>query len=283
MWRRTGLLTIAVALAAAAPAGAETSLVLTSEPGDSIGQGQSHRFVDGENARIAVSGVRGRLSARVDVGTEMWWDLRFGPRLGQRLRAGRTFGRAQRAAFNGVAASLEVTSTGRGCNMLSGKFSIRELTWWRGRVRTLVLSFEQHCENKAPALRGTLRYHAGQPGAPRPRGGSFAYESVNGIHQDRLAAGQQALQEATAALPAGGKARPRRLSAALRRELAHYRAGARWLRPGDGISRGQLRSVFTAIASERAALRRYDSALRAYPADNGRLSRALQRVLSFWR
>jgi len=53
---------------------------------------------------------------------------------------------------------LDISGEGRGCNTLTGRFVVREADFTAsGQVRQFWATFEQHCENRAPALYGDVR------------------------------------------------------------------------------------------------------------------------------
>ena len=70
------------------------------------------------------------------------------------------------------APGLDVHGEGRGCQVLSGRFVVLEATYdGSGKVQSFAADFEQHCENAVPALFGSVRYQAGDPGcAGQPDG-----------------------------------------------------------------------------------------------------------------
>ena len=50
---------------------------------------------------------------------------------------------------------------GRGCNMSSSTFTVREISFDPdGTLRRFLADFEQHCENSQAALRGTWDFKA---------------------------------------------------------------------------------------------------------------------------
>ena len=54
---------------------------------------------------------------------------------------------------------LSVFGDGRGCNTLTGSFTILGISSdAAGNVTALAATFEQHCEGAAPALRGTIHF-----------------------------------------------------------------------------------------------------------------------------
>ena len=177
--RRLLLATIA-ALACVLPAAAQAdsttalsgSLTMTSDPGDWVGAGQSYSYAtpdtsfrlhgdslyyDGNLVRVALNGPGGD-----------WWFLNFQAPTGQRLTPGSTFDGAirgvQSAPPPGVSPRMDVFGNGRGCNMLTGSFTVHDVVYGPyGYLQGLHLTFVQHCEGGEPALHGELDV-MGEPG-----------------------------------------------------------------------------------------------------------------------
>lgn len=160
----TGILIVLLLPASAAAA---TEATFVSEPGESLGQGKTYR-VDG--AAFAAWGYPWQIQGGFQIPGECCTgSLRFVPPLGERLRSGTTYPNAVRAPFQGTGAGLDVTlGNGKGCSQNTGRFTIERVSYYKGRLRSLTLSFEQHCEGKPEALRGTIHYHAGEKSPPRP-------------------------------------------------------------------------------------------------------------------
>lgn len=55
---------------------------------------------------------------------------------------------------------LDVSGDGRGCNTLTGRFDILEISYASGQISSFAADFEQHCEGGTPALFGSVRYNA---------------------------------------------------------------------------------------------------------------------------
>jgi hypothetical protein len=146
--------------AAPAPTGApvssgSSSVTMTSDEGDYIGQGKTY---DGVGGPIVAEGTRGdRLTLGVLSGGE--WRAVFYPPSGQELNAGVTYTGARHYPTNGSGPGLSVSGEGRGCGYLSGSFTVDEIAWYPdGTLQVFEARFEQHCEDATPALRGTWRY-----------------------------------------------------------------------------------------------------------------------------
>jgi hypothetical protein len=86
------------------------------------------------------------------------WTLDLQPPQGQQLVPG-TYLSATRYPFQSPAVpGLSFSGDSRGCNELSGQFTITDVAFAGGVVQRLSATFEQHCEGGGPALRGTLVY-----------------------------------------------------------------------------------------------------------------------------
>ncbi len=56
-------------------------------------------------------------------------------------------------------AAATVSGAGRGCNTLTGRFSVLKAKYdASGNVKSFAADFEQHCEGASPALAGSIRY-----------------------------------------------------------------------------------------------------------------------------
>jgi hypothetical protein len=164
-WARvlTGVVVVAplAGVALAAPAGAATSGVTSfsyvSHPGDYIGQGRSGTLSDASQFRV--SGTQGKLSVSVDTGTE-WWDVTLAAPRGRQLTTG-VYTNATRAGFNDTTPGLDVSSTGRGCNETSGRFTVYAISAdAAGRVTSLDAELSQVCDGSTGALDATVRFAA---------------------------------------------------------------------------------------------------------------------------
>jgi hypothetical protein len=140
-------------------------ITLTSESGDFIGGGVSYAYTSA-NAVISLSANLTTL--RVSVGGRQRWNGTFQVPAGGQLTTG-TFANALRHPFQGTAAGLDWSGEGRGCNTLTGSFTIDTLRWSNGpgsTVQAVDLRFEQRCEGAPPTLRGTIRWRADDPTVP---------------------------------------------------------------------------------------------------------------------
>lgn len=150
-------------LVQAMPAAAQvTSLTLASDQGDYIGGGQALSYAAADGTFTALVNTSNGISISFRTpGFEHFWDLDFAAPAGALLRPG-TYVNATRYPFQAAGApGLSVTGDGRGCNMLTGSFTVSQVVYGPGNtVAAFDATFEQHCEGLAPALRGQIRYNA---------------------------------------------------------------------------------------------------------------------------
>src|SRR6267378_3096599 len=72
-----------------------------------------------------------------------------------------------RYPFNDPAkGGLDWVGEGRGCNTLTGSFTIDSVRYDLTTLTAIDLSFEQHCEGQDPALRGTMHWSAADTTRP---------------------------------------------------------------------------------------------------------------------
>ena len=87
-----------------------------------------------------------------------WWYAEFQAPKGIPLRVGPYEGATRYPFQRDTDPGLSIAGEGRGCNTLTGRFTIREADFSpSGQVRHFWATFEQHCENMALALYGDVR------------------------------------------------------------------------------------------------------------------------------
>src|SRR5579862_5189185 len=131
------------------------SIQLRSDPGDFIGAGKSLTVGDSDGL---FTGSVNRNVISITYHGDDWWYFTFAAPEGQQLKEG-TYLDAHRSPFNSpVKPGLSVTGASRGCNTLTGQFSIKEITYAASgsKLKRFVADFEQHCEGKDAALYGTV-------------------------------------------------------------------------------------------------------------------------------
>jgi hypothetical protein len=149
--------------------GGRSRLVMASDPGDYIGQGRSWSHTAADSVINAAGSRSGGVGFGVTSSAGPYWSGEIRPGAGDIIAPGRYDG-AQRAAFaSGGSPGLEITGNGRGCNTISGSFTVNEAAFEPdGALRSFGATFEQHCEGGAPALRGTFEFRVGDDAAPAP-------------------------------------------------------------------------------------------------------------------
>ena len=136
-----------------------TLIHFESQKGDYIGLGRQWTYTNADAPIRATRNFGGGVSIGFDADT--FWFLDFVPASGQTFAVG-TYENAQRFPFQGAGhPGLSVDGDGRGCNTLTGRFQVLELTLGAdGSVKSLAIDFEQHCEGGTPALFGVVRVNA---------------------------------------------------------------------------------------------------------------------------
>ena len=132
-----------------------------SDRGDPVGGGRSFVFND-TNSRFSATGTPKAIS--VEISSNETWTFDFAAPADGRLKTG-IHDIAQRPASRDPAQpGLDISAAGRRCRTVAGTFSIVLYALdKRGAVDRLIATFEQHCDGKAAALRGSLELSAAAP------------------------------------------------------------------------------------------------------------------------
>jgi hypothetical protein len=147
---------------------AQTAFYYASPPGDYIGGGRTRTFVVPADSITATGSQSLGISVNVNEGTSgsfngEYWSIKLAPAIGGSLTVGAYEG-AAREPFRGSSPGLEMYGTGRGCNQLSGRFSILEIAFAvDGTLEKLAANFRQQCETFMPALVGEIRINSAIP------------------------------------------------------------------------------------------------------------------------
>ena len=182
MWRKTGAAVAALLLSTTGAYAQTTLLSLNSQPGDYIGQGQQRTLTAADGQFSARANYDNGVSLSFH-GHDMavWWYLDFAAPGNLRLTPG-VYELATRFPFQAATVpGLSVSGEGRGCNTLTGRFEVLEVTYGpSGEVLTFAADFEQHCEGVGPALTGSIRYNAG----PVPSRCTSRTATLKGLNED---------------------------------------------------------------------------------------------------
>lgn len=145
------------------PAPAATQISLQSDTGDSIGQGRAFNY-SMANAGIEVTLQAGRLSV-VATGDEDWQGD-FQIPSNSTPTAARYEAVPRYPQTDTMRPAMRWFGGGRGCTTSTGWFVIDHIALAGSDLRSLVLRFERQCDGAAAALRGEVRWLAGD--ATRP-------------------------------------------------------------------------------------------------------------------
>ncbi|MGA4956053.1 hypothetical protein [Streptomyces lavendulocolor] len=179
--RVTAVLALALAMATgttgliAAPAAhalpvTEGTFAFSGDEGDWISNGASYAYATASQDRMSATGSSDNrtVSVAVDGVNGDWWHLDLSAPAGRPLTTG-TYTDATRHPFNEAGPGLSLGGNGRGCNTLTGSFTITALEFGpQGYVKTLDATFEQHCEGGTTAARGEI--HIANPAPPAELG-----------------------------------------------------------------------------------------------------------------
>lgn len=144
-----------------------TSLVMVSESGDYIGQGQTYDLNESNGTFTPYVNNDGsvRIAYNGDAG---YFSVTVGPKDAQSLIIG-PYPNATRYPFNSpTTPGFNASGFGRGCNTSESSFDVLDVEFdTNNELLTLVVDFEQHCGDlNDPALTGTLMFNS--MGAPYP-------------------------------------------------------------------------------------------------------------------
>jgi hypothetical protein len=177
-WRRPvlaaalSLVTVAGSLLLAGPAQAQTvdsgTLSFSGDPGDWVSGGQSYSYATANGDQMLVSSFANNVvNITVNGANGDWWYLDFQAPSGQTLTSGTTYLNATRYPFNDGGAGLSLVGNGRGCNTVTGSFTVTNAVFGiNGYVQNFDATFEQHCEGFPEAARGEV--HITNPPQPPP-------------------------------------------------------------------------------------------------------------------
>lgn len=140
----------------------------TSAPGDYIGGGQSRTVTASEASFSAAVGCRNNKVSGWVNSASFSFLFTFSAPNGAPLTPG-SYPNGGRSAFRPTELpGLDIAMDGRGCNVLSGSFTVHEALYAPDEtVERFRVTFEQHCENRAPALTGEIVLAAPPPEATR--------------------------------------------------------------------------------------------------------------------
>lgn len=160
------------------PVYAITTLYYFSEPGDYIGQGETVWVSDTDGFDFFVSrnfdngisfSINNFNDPTVPFQDQQWWNLDFAAPFNADLVAGPYEGATRFPFQDASEPGLSFSGNGRGCNTLTGRFDILEVSYApAGDVQQFAANFEQHCEGGDPALFGQIRYNSTVPVEPVP-------------------------------------------------------------------------------------------------------------------
>ncbi len=164
--RRCAIVLVVLVATTASSAFALTQIDFVSDAGDYIGGGQIFSLTPADGPITATksgSGVNINFSGLV-AGVPTNWSLTFVPIEAMPLVPG-NYPSAQRFPLQSPKRpGLDISGAGRGCNTLTGKFTLYEATFDAGgNVISFGADAEQHCEGATAALHARIRFNSNVP------------------------------------------------------------------------------------------------------------------------
>lgn len=160
----TSLLFLSVPLSAQ-PTTTNGSLTVQSDPGDWVGQGGTYEY-SAASTFVAGYAPGGRRIEILFGQTGPSWRLSFEAADGLPLTPGVYYNAERQPAQSPGHPGLSVSGLGRGCNTLTGTFSVFQVRYQHSPyptgydgISSFWAAFEQRCDGGAPALRGEVRYN----------------------------------------------------------------------------------------------------------------------------
>jgi hypothetical protein len=150
------------------------SVSFKGDSGDYISQGKSWSYATSNGDALDVTSSNGTsVHIRINAYNGDWWTLDFdAPGTSDRPVPGQsavlvpgTYASAHRYPFNGTGPGLDLSGEGRGCNELTGSFTVTKAVFVGGYVQAFDATFEQHCEGGTPAARGEVHISNAPPPA----------------------------------------------------------------------------------------------------------------------
>jgi len=173
--RRWSILTAAFAVTAlgaslAVPGQAQAQPVssgsasFSGDPGDFVTGGGSFSYATGTDNIDVSSSDGSTVLVSINGANGDSWNLAFDAPGDEILKPG-TYDGATRWESNGLGAGLYLFGNGRGCNTLTGTFTVEDAVFGPfGYVQKFDATFEQHCDGAVAAARGEV--HIANPPPP---------------------------------------------------------------------------------------------------------------------
>ncbi len=146
---------------------ARNHIRLESDPGDYIGAGRSYAY-NQTNARLAFSSPTPN-GLTVNIQGDQDWSGEFRlPQRADQLQNGGYNNLARFPFHDAAVGGLSWTGQGRGCNTLTGSFTLSGVRYEGGRLDAFDLTFTHFCEGGTAALRGQMHWSSLDDTAPAP-------------------------------------------------------------------------------------------------------------------
>ncbi len=133
-------------------------MYLESDMGDYIGGGGKYLYVPAD-ANITINNTTNQYLSVGIAGDQDWFGDFMMPQAEAKLKVGLYEGLQRYPFHNPVKGGLNWSGEGRGCNTLSGWFSVDKVSYVANVLQSVDLRFQQNCESGITALRGKLHWN----------------------------------------------------------------------------------------------------------------------------
>ncbi len=140
-----------------------STITLDSDKGDFVGSGNSYEY-SLENAVITVEGLESRLTIEIN-GDEKWSAAFKLPDSYSELQPG-SYSNLTRFPFHNPADGGLSWTGSFGCSTITGWLIIDKVAYVDDALSEIELRFEQHCNDNAAALHGTVKWYAANTTTP---------------------------------------------------------------------------------------------------------------------
>jgi hypothetical protein len=152
--------------------GGTTAVHLSGDPGERVTRGNTYDYSPAD-ADIVMSGNRHEAITQVEADNGDYWYVDMTTPDGTDFAPGQAYNNAhlgEGGDGDRSAPRLSFRIGAPSCDTLTGSFVVGDATRWLsdGTMGAYAASFEQHCENAAPAARGSIQWRVGDTTTPAP-------------------------------------------------------------------------------------------------------------------